>query len=317
MPQRPLPKREARALRRSLALTTPQIANPQLQSPLFAVLPSEVRNLIFEYAICQIIDPHKSGPETQSSRSRPKHERIPVMDTTLLCTCRLVYTETRTIPLQSATHHVYGDQESSYNSADWDHYLFHISSQSGQHLHHLHTISWWLPDFRRYLQPHLHWRKITWTILCSNWDFENEWETGFSYADKISTNLNEIRFPNTCREVTLELEVLRKNPKYRRKLRAISDQFREIQLTRRDESKIALDENYCMEYTWDGETWQPGDWEHGPGGYVSATYHTIRLCWRAREPEREYMHYDHWDCLRSNKIKEMPSGYSSEKEENA
>ncbi|KAK7187353.1 hypothetical protein PSPO01_06583 [Paraphaeosphaeria sporulosa] len=319
-PQVSLPKREARALRRSLANTTPQSAHPQLQSPLFAVLPSEVRNLIFEYAICQRIDPdpHESPPETQIARSRPHHERHPVTHTALLRTCRLVYTETRTIPLRSATHHVYGDQALSYNSNEWDHFLFHMSRQSGECLHHLHSTNWWLPDFTKHLQPHLQWRKITWTILSSSWDFTNEWETPkFSYAEKISTKLNEILFPDTCREVNLELEVLRKNPTHRRKLRAISDQFREIHLTRRDGSKIELDETYSMEYTWEGKTWQPGDWEHGHGGYVSATYHTIRLCWRAREPEREYMHYDYWDCLRSQKIKRIPSGYSSEKEEDA
>ncbi|KAL5389167.1 hypothetical protein DPSP01_002481 [Paraphaeosphaeria sporulosa] len=193
-----------------------------------------------------------------------------------------------------------------------------MSRQSGECLHHLHSTNWWLPDFTKHLQPHLQWRKITWTILSSSWDFTNEWETPkFSYAEKISTKLNEILFPDTCREVNLELEVLRKNPTHRRKLRAISDQFREIHLTRRDGSKIELDETYSMEYTWEGKTWQPGDWEHGHGGYVSATYHTIRLCWRAREPEREYMHYDYWDCLRSQKIKRIPSGYSSEKEEDA
>lgn len=317
MPQRLLPKVEARALRRSLAGLSPQSANPQLQSPLFAILPSEVRNLIFEYAICQIIDPHKSRPENQSARSRPNHERSPMIDTALLRTCRLVYTETRTIPLRSTTHHVYGDQAASYYSVDWDHYLFHMSSQSGQHLHHLHMTSWWLPDFGKHMQPHMHWRKVTWTICGTNWDFENEREPSFSYADRISTKLNEILLPNTCREVTLELEVLRNNPKHRRKLRAMSNQFRDIQLARRDESKIVRDENYCMEYTWEGKTWQPGDWEHGPGSYVSATYHTIRLCWRAREPEREYMHYDHWDCLRSEQIKPIPSGYNSEKDEDA
>jgi hypothetical protein len=316
MQHRKLSKRESRALRRSIADITPQGANPQLQSPLFAVLPSEVRNLIFEYATCQIIDPRKSTPETQNARSRPQHELLPVTDTALLRTCRLVYTETRTIPLRSATHHVYGDQAASYNSEDWDYYLFHISSQSGQHLYHLHTTSWSLPNFTKHLQPHLHWRRITWTICSSNWDFDHEWETTtFSYADKILTMLNGILFPNTCREVTLEFEALRKDPKHRRKLRAVTDQFREIQLRRRDESKIELDGEYSMQYTWEGKTWQPGNWEHGPGGYVSATYHVIRLCWRAREPEREYMHYDHWDCLRSSKIKRIPAGYVSENEE--
>lgn len=310
-----LSKKEARALRRLLADITPENSNPQLQSPLFSVLPSEIRNLIFEYAVCQVIDPLKSVPETENARRRPGHELQPVIDTSLLRTCRLVYYETRAIPLRSATHHWYGLQAESYYADDWDHYLFHVSSQAGLNLHHLHTTSWGVPSLGEHLQQHLHWKRITWTICASDWDFENEWETGFSYADKISADLGQIRLPESCREVNLEFEALKKDATHRKKLRQVSNRCREVQLRRRDGSTIELDENYSMEYTWDGLVWQPGDWTIDlHGSYVDATYHVIRICWREQEAERKYMHYDHWDCLRSHKIKRAPCSNSSDDE---
>lgn len=225
--------------------------------------------------------------------------------------------ETRAIPLQSATHHLYGDLAASYDSVDWDHYLFHFSRQSGQHLYHLHSTSWGLPNFSKYLQKHLHWRKITFTICASNWAHVTQWRTNHNpwYADHTSNSLGRISFPNTCREVNLEFETLKTEPQHRRILREICSHLRALQLARRDESKIELDEGYCMEYTWEGSVWQPGDWQTGPGGYVSAEYHVMRLCWRAREPERNYMHYDHWDCLRSHRIKRVPSGFLYDHEE--
>lgn len=89
--QKKMSKAEVRALRRSLAQIEPESSNSQHQSPLFATLPSEVRNLIFEYALCQTIDSHRSRPEPQIARSRPNHERMSAIDTSLLRTCRLVY----------------------------------------------------------------------------------------------------------------------------------------------------------------------------------------------------------------------------------
>ncbi|KAF1979667.1 hypothetical protein BU23DRAFT_102433 [Bimuria novae-zelandiae CBS 107.79] len=290
-----IPKREARALRRSLAEIKPENSNSQLQSPLYSILPNEVRNSVFEYAVCQVVNPF-SKPETHHARRRPSHELLPVIDTSLLRTCRLVYYETRAIPLRSTTHHRYGDQAISYESEDWDHYLFHLSNQSGQHLYHLHTTVWHIPRFDTHLQQHMHWRRLTWTIY------------------KIFTRFKQVLFPDSCREVNLEFETLRNDPLHQRITRQVADGCRDLPLIRRNNSRIEIDEKYTLEYTWDGLIWQPSDGTTGPGGYVATTYHVTRLCWRVPEPERNYMHYDHWDCLRSEKIKPAPSSYVSDNE---
>jgi hypothetical protein len=140
---------------------------------------------------------------------------------------------------------------------------------------------------------------MTWTLCAS------EWTPGVmrDHFD-VTQKLIDSRFPDTCQEVNLEYESLQKFPKQRQLLREVSEKCRELQLTRRDGSKLDLDLEYSMEYTWEGTTWKPasrGD-NHWNGEHVAATYHVIRICWRDQVPERNYMHYDQLDCLRSDAI---------------
>lgn len=295
-------------MRRGLSAITPANANPQRQSPLFAI-PSEVRNLIFEHAVCQTFD-YKRPVSNTSHSHRPGHEHHKHIDTALLYTCRLVYYETRAIPLLSATHHLYEDPSESHDRRDWDHYLFHLSSQQGMNLYHLHITEWKSPfTFDTHLQPHLHWRKLTWTLCASEW-------TPLEMADhfNVAKALVLAHFPSTCQEVNLEYESLENFPKQRQLLRKCAEECRDIQLSRRDGSQLFVDESYSLEYTWEGTTWRPNIrgnnfWE---GDYVSATYHVIRLCWRDGVPEREYMHYDRSNCLRSNSITPVAPDSSSD-----
>jgi len=137
----------------------------------------------------------------------------------------------------------------------------------------------------------------------------------------IANALKEIVLPHSCWEVNLEYESLKKIPEQRRILRECAKKCRGIQLSRCDGTKIMLDEEYSMEFTWEGQTWKPADrddfWQRGHiGDYIDATYHVIRLCWREKVPERKYMHYDHWDCLRSDGITPIPLDNVSEDEGN-
>jgi len=286
----------ARALRRALTQITPGNSHPQTQSPLLTVLPSEIRNSIFEYAVCQTIDCSKPVSNT-SHTHRPGHEYDPHIDTALLRTCRLIYYETRTLPLQSVTHHLYEEPSESFNPLDWDHYLFHLSSQSGQSLHHLHVTKWSSPFiFDIFLMPHLHWRKLTWTLCASEWAGEAT-KSHFRVAEALS----RAQFPDACREVTLEYESLEKFPEQRKLLRECAQECKETQLTKRDGTKLDFDDS--SEHIWTGTTWLPHRGEnHWEGDYAEARYHIIRLCWRANVSRREYMHYDHWDCLQSEAL---------------
>lgn len=304
--RRRLSSREHRALRRSLANISPANSDPQLQSPLYKILPREIRSLVFEFAICQTVTSDEAEFDARTSHQRPKHGRPSAIGVHLLRTCRYVYYETQVLLLRSVTHHVYDDQFTSYRSRKWDHYLFHLSSQSGQHLHHIHTVSRRTPDFCIHLQEHLHWRKVTWTISAPYWDFESSWESDSKYAERLSIQLAQVLFPIACEEVTLEFETLRRYPQHRRILRRVCKRLSEVELERRDKSKLKFTRSNCLEYTWEASTSQSGGWMQGSGSGTSDSHHALRLCWRAQRLEREYMHFDHWDCLRSNRLRHMP-----------
>ncbi|KAG8672079.1 hypothetical protein FPOAC2_05450 [Fusarium poae] len=72
-----------------------KVANPQRDSPLFGVIPAEVRDNIFSYVLTDHPDP---TAEKQFSKktcyTRPSYEADQSTDTRLLRTCRAIYRET-------------------------------------------------------------------------------------------------------------------------------------------------------------------------------------------------------------------------------
>lgn len=285
----------ARATRRSLSTITPSNSAPQSASPLFSVLPSEIRNLIFEYAICQTRDPSRRRP-TKSNIYRPGHTHRTHLSTELLRTCRLIYYETHAIPLQSATHHIYhflryGDENDINTSENVDHYLYHMSSQQGAYLYHLHyTMSHvGVSQFLKYTRhAHLQWKKITWTVRVSFWS------APFIDPKSISIDLLSVALPSTCQEVNLELEALEEDLQERRSLERHAKDLRMVRVRRKDRESLKFDES-SRDFTWQKE---------------NVTYYVIRLCWRSEVPRREYMHLDHLDCLTSSLAKVVEKNIS-------
>lgn len=73
--------------------------NPQTQSPLFSVFPAEIRNTIFELAVSEYED--KNQPYRRESYYwRPGFHGKRRVDLALLRTCKLVWLETRPLPLK-------------------------------------------------------------------------------------------------------------------------------------------------------------------------------------------------------------------------
>ncbi|PVI00112.1 hypothetical protein DM02DRAFT_410336 [Periconia macrospinosa] len=290
----------SRAKRRALESITPENSHPQRQSLLFTLLPSEIRNLIFMYAVCQ--DYNTSATLSRDShRGRPGHRHNACIDTALLRTCRLIYYETRSIPPGSTTHHMWEAPSESFNPRDWDHYLFHLSNQIGRDLYHLHVTKWTQPFiFSWYLRDHLHWKKLTWTLCASEWNYHG---MRGQYFD-VSETLQNTTFPNTCHEVTIEFESLTSFEFQRMILRDCAEKCKNIHLTRQDGTALEIDAEKSVEYTWEGKTFKPPvpGADSYAGSYVAAIYHVIRLCWRDKVPEREYMRYDRLDCLRGDEV---------------
>lgn len=83
--------------------------SPQTQSPFFAVLPPEIRNEIYSWALLQYED--SSHPYKEDSFwSRPGF-RAPLKSRShLLCTCWLIYLEAKVFLTRSAEHAFWFDR---------------------------------------------------------------------------------------------------------------------------------------------------------------------------------------------------------------
>jgi hypothetical protein len=75
--------------------------NPQHQSPLFSVLPAEIRNHIFDLVLLEC---DATPFSTEDFWYRPDYPASRAINVALLRTCRLVYLETWNVPLLNVTH---------------------------------------------------------------------------------------------------------------------------------------------------------------------------------------------------------------------
>lgn len=84
----------------NLSPTKASEVKTQFQSPLFGVIPGEIRNAIFELALEEYDDPQQLYQRT-SYYARPGIRAVKRVDAQLLRTCKRVYSETRSLPLKN------------------------------------------------------------------------------------------------------------------------------------------------------------------------------------------------------------------------
>ena len=113
-------KRRARimAAQQRLNNLTYEDCNPQLASPLFNVLPGELRNEILKWALVQYDDP---DPEKQYEEDsywyRPGFRAAKRSESGLLRTCRLIYCESRRLVMREAEHAFWFGKDQSFTQA--------------------------------------------------------------------------------------------------------------------------------------------------------------------------------------------------------
>jgi hypothetical protein len=83
--------------------------NQQLQSPLFKILPAEIRNDIFSLALLQYEDLANPYPEHDFCY-RPGHRARRIVSTDLLLTCRRIWLEANHWPMEQAVHSFWYDR---------------------------------------------------------------------------------------------------------------------------------------------------------------------------------------------------------------
>ena len=216
-------QRRARAVRRELAEITPDNSQPQEQCLLFSKIPAEIRFLVFQFLLSQTYDYDRPVPEldmldfagsdhapswlrlhgSSPGYYRPGHTHHTKIHTAILLTCRLVYFEARSIPIRSATHHT-RHLGPTYWSHEGDVWLHHMTKQRGAEVYHLHTNLMALENtyFTNWFLPHLHWKRVTWTV-CLNYVYD---AVNCLNKFRLAKMLADIDLPASCQEVTLELE---------------------------------------------------------------------------------------------------------------
>lgn len=317
VPNRYERQRKARAVRRALADITPGNSRPQGQSLFFSKLPAEIRFMIFQLLLSQKHD-HERPVDFHSISPlyRPGHTYRTKIHTAILLTCRLVYHEARAIPIKSTTHHFRHLGSTSW-LYDGDVWLHHMTKQRGADVYHLHDnlVALNRRNFSKFFLPHLHWKRVTWTICAYLWP---PILAGYREIDRLADTLASIELPTSCQEVNLEFEIREDVPEFRESLQQQAELCQKIGvssdpgvhsgsvqsenpqpagLKKVDGTTLQFDASYSKRYMWIGS----GQARWGTSALIrekeTVRYRTIRLCWRARVPRRDYMSYDHLNCL--------------------
>ncbi|KAK7417454.1 hypothetical protein QQX98_004574 [Neonectria punicea] len=196
---------------------------PQNDSPLFSVLPAEVRGAIYAYALTDYPDPSPDKHyEATTCYTRPSYFAPRKNDTQLLQTCRAVYQECWFMPfvLKEQTHWLtVGDRappeyNASRNLRRLARTLRQITEQQGQERVEIDRLRvfaqmWKLEagDLADLLStPYLHPRSLTLTIRHADWWF---WENDdpLRFEGKWIRRVCEAMSPSV-REFRIELESL-------------------------------------------------------------------------------------------------------------
>ncbi|KAF1930327.1 uncharacterized protein M421DRAFT_418642 [Didymella exigua CBS 183.55] len=309
---------KARAIRRALADITPSNSRLQEQSLFFSKLPAEIRFMIFQLLLSQKHDHERPvNFHSISPLYRPGHAYRTKIHTAILLTCRLVYYEGHAIPIKSATHHFrhLGSTSWLYEGDVW---LHHMTKQRGADVYHLHDnlVALNRRNFTKFFLPHLHWKKITWTICAYLWP---PILAGYREIDRLAETLAGIELPASCQEANLEFEIREDVPEFWESLQQQAELCQKIGipcssevqsgsstlesipqpagLKKNDRTVLRFDESYSKRYAWVGS----GQARWGTSALIrekeTVRYRTIRLCWRARVPRRDYMSYDHMNCM--------------------
>jgi hypothetical protein len=254
--------------------------------------------------LAQTHDPTR--PITKDSISplyRPRHSTHTTISTTLLQTCRLVYSEAHSIPLRSATHHFrhLGSTSFIYIGDVW---LHHMTSQRGADLYHLHDnlVALQASNFSKFLLPHLKWRRLTWTVcayLIPPMLAERR------EVERLAQTLAALVLPETCREVVLELESREDLGERWEGMREQARKCCQLALRRSGGEALGFDEGCSVQYAWMGSGQARWGTSENSQAKKSMEYCTLRLCWWDGTARREYISYDHLDCLRLEGCEEI------------
>ncbi|KAF9077065.1 hypothetical protein BDP27DRAFT_1313068 [Rhodocollybia butyracea] len=176
----------------------------QDQCPLFDRIPAEVRNIIFIYALLSYEDLSVRFPD-DAHYSRPEYRHASRIDPRLLQACRLIYLETRFLPVM-ADEHVFCRYAS--NPAQ---YFARLSEEQKDHVDRVHffTQQYYLEgEFPRICAlPNMRPRSLKVTLRHGDWW---NWESNNPLRLKDGWTVG-LKNSKRLQEVILELETMERD----------------------------------------------------------------------------------------------------------
>ncbi|KAF1986734.1 hypothetical protein K402DRAFT_302140, partial [Aulographum hederae CBS 113979] len=247
----------------------------QDQSPLFSVIPAEVRNEIFAYALVDFEDTSKQY-ETGTYYTRPNYTAPRKSETALLRTCQRIYREAWFRPWTSAEHAFYltADErrpakvtavESMQPTLDLIHSVHgKVEIDSVRVFPQMYALE---PGHRLSSildMNNFHPRIITITVRHGDWW---HWENDKDLSMRAQW-VNECRFPDSVREIRMELESLERK---KGQVDSISSKMVDRwQFTRKDGKRMSAKGNttkvdrWSGSSTFDGKRWIRDESEEKP-----------------------------------------------------
>ncbi|KAL0571979.1 hypothetical protein V5O48_009981 [Marasmius crinis-equi] len=269
----------------------------QRQSPLFSVIPPELRAIIFQYALLACYDKSRPFPP-DAYYYRPDFEYHDKIDTTLLRLCRQIYLETYLLPISLNDHvswHGRGPKPDNPHNF-FDRLLQQQANSIGRV--HLFTQLWWLEngEFARLARlPNFRPRSLHITVRHSDWWW---WEQNNRLALKTHW-IQSLGSIEGLEELILELETIDRD---KEQIYAIANDIGKI-TTKLSGERILQRSGAPEKARWmgpslyrEGGSWIAFDKEvnrwfqngrsrqgfsRGPPPQVPMLYQTVKLRWHA------------------------------------
>ncbi|KAK0451349.1 uncharacterized protein EV420DRAFT_1560558 [Desarmillaria tabescens] len=267
----------------------PEECNPQTASPLFSAIPPEVRNIIFQLALCSYRDEARAYPGN-AYYFRPGYEYGQRIDTALLLTCRRVYNETRLLPV-ICNEHVFwcfrGPPGSSAQPARYFRNMAEEQQDAVDCVHFFTQLFWLEENFAgacaiAEMRP----RKLKITIRHSDWWY---WEQNQRLALKGGWT-DKIRLLKRLEEFEIELETFERD---KDQMLAIAQRIRNWKIDLWDGRVLSTEGRPLVHGRWRGTSIFEGNlgydkvrnaWVHRSGVVgpaVPLVYHTVTVKWVA------------------------------------
>jgi len=258
----------------------------QTQSPLFSVLPAEIRNLLFSFALLETEDItrpyHKNTCYARPDFLAPKR-----VDASLLQTCQRVYGEAWFRPFIATEHTLFltsNDRRPARVTTRAD--LAATLARMKEHgfeaeLAHVRVFAqlYSLEPGKElqsiFLTPNLRPRTITVTLRHTDWW---SWENDADLMIRAAW-LNTCRFPSSTTEIRMELEcALRRQSN----LDSIADQMMtQWKFRREDDMIMTAEDSPVVTMTWKGSsTWQNRRWLRDETEPEVIEYYVRTVIWR-------------------------------------